>query len=270
MGGCARSCTSSRTPSASATSTTAAGVPRCSSTAPATSSAAPSASTSAARRSPTSPAGAKTARWTRSANTPRRSTRSPAASKPPSTPPAQRRPSTSWPTPPDAVVRRCHAPHHRASRARNRWFERDDVAGARPGTGRMQPHTDRPTTSTASRRGDEADLYQRHHQALLIAVSHAINGSGALIEDACQSAWTILMRRQPERASVFAWLYVVALHEAYRLSAIERRELHLEDLAIEGDWETILAGRVTVEDQLEASKPCAPSRACPTANATTS
>ena len=60
------------------------------------------------------------------------------------------------------------------------------------------------------------------------------------------------MRRQPDRASVFGWLYVVAIHEAYRLSAIERRELHLEDLAIEGDWETILAGRVTVEDQLEA------------------
>ena len=51
---------------------------------------------------------------------------------------------------------------------------------------------------------------------------------------------------------MFAWLYVVAIHEAYRLSAIERRELHLEDLAIEGDWETILAGRVTVDDQLEA------------------
>jgi DNA-directed RNA polymerase specialized sigma24 family protein len=116
----------------------------------------------------------------------------------------------------------------------------------------MQPHTDRSTTGTAPRRGDEADLYQRHHQALLIAVSHAINGSRALIEDACQSAWTILLRRQPDRASVFAWLYVVAIHEAYRLSAIERRELHLEDLAVEGDWETILAGRVTVEDQLEA------------------
>ena len=115
----------------------------------------------------------------------------------------------------------------------------------------MQPHTDRPTTSTAPR-GDEADLYQRHHQALLIAVSHAINGSRALIEDACQTAWTILVRRQPERASVFAWLYVVAIHEAYRLSTIERRELHLEDLAIEGDWDTILAGRVTVDDQFEA------------------
>src|SRR5215208_7526536 len=117
----------------------------------------------------------------------------------------------------------------------------------------MQPHTDRPATSKViPQRGDEANLYRRHHQALLIAVSHAINGSGALIEDACQTAWTILMRRQPDRASVFAWLYVVAIHEAYRLSAIERRELHLEDLAIEGDWETILAGRLTVEDQLEA------------------
>ena len=117
----------------------------------------------------------------------------------------------------------------------------------------MQPHTDRPPTRTlVPQRGDEADLYARHHQALLIAVAHAINGSPQLIEDACQTAWTILMRRQPNRASVFAWLYVVAIHEAYRHSAIERREVHLEDLAIEGDWETIFAGRVTVEDQLEA------------------
>jgi RNA polymerase sigma factor (sigma-70 family) len=126
------------------------------------------------------------------------------------------------------------------------------VVRGSPGTGRMQPHTDRPTTNTAPQRGDETDLYQRHHQALLIAVTHAINGSGALIEDACQTAWTILVRRQPDRASVFAWLYVVAIHEAYRLSAIERRELHLEDLTIEDDWDTILAGRVTVDDQLEA------------------
>ena len=81
-----------------------------------------------------------------------------------------------------------------------------------PGTGRMQPHTDRPTTSkVVPQRGDEANLYERHHQALLIAVSHAINGSGALIEDACQTAWTILVRRQPNRASVFAWLYVVVI-----------------------------------------------------------
>src|SRR5215207_9492408 len=126
------------------------------------------------------------------------------------------------------------------------------VVRGSPGTGRMQPHTDQPAPTTTTQRGDEADLYVRHHQALLIAVSHAINGSGALIEDACQTAWTILVRRQPDRSSVFGWLYVVAIHEAYRLSAIERREVHLEDLAIKGDWETILAGRVTVEDQLAA------------------
>ena len=78
------------------------------------------------------------------------------------------------------------------------------------------------------------------------------------------------MRRQPDRASVFAWLYVVAIHEAYRLSAIERRELHLEDLAIEGDWETILAGRVTVEDQLEALEALRALAAYPTASAATS
>jgi hypothetical protein len=66
----------------------------------------------------------------------------------------------------------------------------------------MQPHTDRPAATTAPQRGDEADLYQRHDQALMIAVAHAINGSDALIEDACQSAWAILVRRQPDRASV--------------------------------------------------------------------
>jgi RNA polymerase sigma factor (sigma-70 family) len=116
----------------------------------------------------------------------------------------------------------------------------------------MQPHTDRLTTSTARQRGDEADLYRCHHQALLIAVSQAINGSSALIEDACQTAWTILVRRQPERASVLAWLYVVAVHEAYRLSRIERRDAHLEDLALDCDWQQVLADRGTLEDQIEA------------------
>ena len=108
------------------------------------------------------------------------------------------------------------------------------------------------TLAPAPPRGDEDALYRRHHRNLQRAVARAVNAPRELIEDACQTAWTILVRRQPDRASVFAWLYVVAIHEAYRLSAIERRELHLEDLAIEDDWETILAGRVTVEDQLEA------------------
>ena len=35
-----------------------------------------------------------------------------------------------------------------------------------------------------------------------------------LIEDACQTAWAILLRRQPERDAIFAWLRVVAVREA--------------------------------------------------------
>jgi DNA-directed RNA polymerase specialized sigma24 family protein len=108
------------------------------------------------------------------------------------------------------------------------------------------------TTAPAPPRGDEEALYRRHHRNLQRAVARAVNAPRELIEDACQSAWTIMLRSQPERAAIFAWLRVVAIHEAYRLSAIERRELHLENAAIEGGWETVLAGRVTVEEQLEA------------------
>ena len=129
-------------------------------------------------------------------------------------------------------------------------------AGIARKAGRKQPDRTEPavitTPAPAPPRGDEADLYRRHHRNLQRAVARAVNAPRELIEDACQTAWTIMLRSQPDRAAIFAWLRVVAIHEAYRLSAIERRELHLEDLAIEGDWDTILAGRVTVEDQLEA------------------
>jgi len=65
--------------------------------------------------------------------------------------------------------------------------------------------------------GDEAELFGRHHRDLQRAVARAVNAPPELIEDACQNAWAILLRRQPERASVFGWLYVVASREAFRL-----------------------------------------------------
>jgi hypothetical protein len=91
----------------------------------------------------------------------------------------------------------------------------------------MQPPTE-PTP--AGPRGDEAQLYRRHHRALHQAVAHAVRAPQELIEDACQTTWAILLRVQPDRHAVFAWLRVVAIHEAYRLSAIERREARLERL----------------------------------------
>lgn len=65
---------------------------------------------------------------------------------------------------------------------------------------------------------------KRHE--LLRAVRGAISGPDAMVEDACGFAWCQLC--QAEHVSLddtgFAWLYVVALREAYRLSDRSRRE----------------------------------------------
>jgi hypothetical protein len=90
----------------------------------------------------------------------------------------------------------------------------------------MQPPTE-PTPAARQHRpgphGDEDELYRRHHGELHRAVAHAVHAPRELIEDACQAAWTTLLRRQPDRDTIFGWLRVVAIHEAYRLSAIDRR-----------------------------------------------
>lgn len=91
----------------------------------------------------------------------------------------------------------------------------------------MQP----PTTSAAPQlQGDEEQLYRQHHLALLRAVAHVVNAPPALIEDACQMAWTTLLRNQPRRETIFGWLRRVAIHEAYRLSAIDRRDARFEQI----------------------------------------
>jgi DNA-directed RNA polymerase specialized sigma24 family protein len=51
---------------------------------------------------------------------------------------------------------------------------------------------------------------------------------------------------------VRGWLYVVALHEGYRLAGIDRRELHIADLSPDLARDTRLADRVSLDDQLEA------------------
>jgi RNA polymerase sigma factor (sigma-70 family) len=114
------------------------------------------------------------------------------------------------------------------------------------------------TVPTCSLRGDEASLYARHHRRLEAAVRLAVNASPALVEDACQAAWLILLRRQPDRGPrLFRWLRTVAVHEAYALSARERRDLHLEDLdggdAGEG-WQAVIRGPDDFEARLEARR----------------
>jgi DNA-directed RNA polymerase specialized sigma24 family protein len=92
----------------------------------------------------------------------------------------------------------------------------------------MQPPTE-PSTRTTNRirrgrHGDEAELYRRHHGRLLHAVARAVKASPELIEDACQTAWAALLGCSVDRATVFAWLRVVAIREAWRQCARTRSE----------------------------------------------
>jgi len=114
----------------------------------------------------------------------------------------------------------------------------------------MQPTTD---TICPRPRGDEDALYRAHHRELHRVVAGAVRAPRELIEDACQTAWTKLLHRQPDRYAIFGWLRVVAIHEAYRLSAIERRDARLERLPLDDvDWHDVLADPRSFDDALEA------------------
>jgi hypothetical protein len=116
------------------------------------------------------------------------------------------------------------------------------------------PEPDAPATTTvAPLRGDEHELYRRHHRDLERAVARVVNAPRELIEDACQSAWAILLRSQPDRLAIFAWLRVVAIHEAYRLSAIDRREARLQSVRPrDRDWREVAVDPRSLDDAVEA------------------
>ena len=118
----------------------------------------------------------------------------------------------------------------------------------------MQPPTEpAPAAGQPVARGDEEELYRRHHRDLHRAVAHVVRAPRELVEDACQTAWAILLRNQPERYAIFAWLRVVAIHEAYRLLAIDRRDARLERLRREdGDWHDTIADPRSLDDAVAA------------------
>ena len=117
----------------------------------------------------------------------------------------------------------------------------------------MQPPTDRTPTAPPAPRGDEDRLYRQHHRDLHRAVARVVRAPRELIDDACQTAWATLLRTQPDRYAIFAWLRVVAIHEAYRLAAIDRRARHLERLNIdEHEWQELIADPRTLDDAVDA------------------
>jgi RNA polymerase sigma factor (sigma-70 family) len=137
-----------------------------------------------------------------------------------------------------------------ATQRADAWQARRPVS---PGSGLMQPPTEpKQAAERLHLRGDEAELYGRHHHDLRRAVTHAVNAPRELIEDACQTAWTIMLRTQPDRTSIFDWLYVVATREAFRLCQRERRHVHLETILPEGSRDAVIADTFSIDDILEA------------------
>ena len=103
-------------------------------------------------------------------------------------------------------------------------------------------------------------------------MARAVNASPELVEDACQAAWTILLRAQPDRGlTLLAWLRTVAVHEAYRLLRCQQATVSLDALTPPGghdesttpeDWLPVLA-EDRLDTQLEARRALRALRALP-------
>jgi RNA polymerase sigma factor (sigma-70 family) len=87
------------------------------------------------------------------------------------------------------------------------------------------------TRPTPPQQGDEAQLYRDLSYRLLRAVRASVHAPDPVIEDACSHAWVQLLRCQPDRETVYAWLKQVAIHEAWDLARRERRHLRTDFLA---------------------------------------
>lgn len=118
-------------------------------------------------------------------------------------------------------------------------------------------------TASTELHGDEARPLRRAPRRAPALDQAGVNAPEALIEDACQFAWTQLIRTPPDRGPrLFGWLRTVAIHEAYRPSRAQRRETALEELVApeanggsspEG-WEALIEGLVDLDTQLDAKR----------------
>jgi RNA polymerase sigma factor (sigma-70 family) len=100
-------------------------------------------------------------------------------------------------------------------------------------------------------RGDEAQLFRDYEVALKCAVRHNVNAPEQVVEDACSNAWLQLLRYQPGRTNIFAWLRTVAIREAWRAAERERREVKLDRLpALRDPHATPLEQQLAARDAL--------------------
>ena len=90
---------------------------------------------------------------------------------------------------------------------------------------------------------DVGELFEHRAGQVHRLVRHEVRAPEAVIEDACQVAWSRLVthRERVGRDTVIAWLVTTAMHEAFKLLRREQFELSLESLL---DERTDLGGAV--------------------------
>ena len=72
-------------------------------------------------------------------------------------------------------------------------------------------------TTTATPRGDEDELYRRHHRDLHRAVARVVAPRASSSRTPARPRGRSCCAASPTAHAIFAWLRVVAIHEAYRL-----------------------------------------------------
>jgi RNA polymerase sigma factor (sigma-70 family) len=113
------------------------------------------------------------------------------------------------------------------------------------------PAASRPPTDQPVLRGDEPELFRRHHGRLLRLVARDTGAPPALAEDACCFAWLQLLRHQPERERIVGWLRVVARHEALRLLREQWRTRPLEE-PTKAHWDEQTGEPLTLAERIPA------------------
>jgi RNA polymerase sigma factor (sigma-70 family) len=106
--------------------------------------------------------------------------------------------------------------------------------------------------------GEVAELYARSAGLVRCQVRSGVTAPEAVIDDACQFAWSRLVhhRDRVSRDRAISWLVTTAVHEAFKLIRRASREVSLERLVDEaGDQplsraEIVAAPQETVERRL--------------------
>jgi RNA polymerase sigma factor (sigma-70 family) len=117
--------------------------------------------------------------------------------------------------------------------------------------GRLVPHGAAMTASRSSAVGDVGELYDQLARRLEHIVRREVRASAPLIEDACQFAWwrLVVHAHRVERKAALSWLAKTAVHEAFKLSRREERDLSLE-ARLEGAGRAAISSRGPGLDQI--------------------